>query len=176
VHHPNSLIAAVGKKTFLLLQSVSARLHHQVHHPSSLTATARKKTLLLLQSVTAWLHHQMHHPSLLTATAGKKTLLLLQSVSAGLHHQVHHPTTLVHVVCLYHLLSCLRTRVSVFFRNRIENYNRNGPKGNRYTCNMQEMEKHVTAGIGILTVLLVVFLDHLFFFVRACTCVCSLCE
>jgi hypothetical protein len=93
-----------------------------------------------------------------------------------LHHQVHHPTTLVHVVCLYHLLFYLHAHVSVFFRNRIKNYNRNGPKGNCYTCNMQEMEKHVTAGIGILIVLLIVFLDHLFSSVRAYTCVCSLCE
>ncbi len=51
-----------------------------------------------------------------------------------MHHQVHHPTTLVHVVCLCHLLSCLRARVYVFFRNRIESYN-------RYTCNMQETWK-----------------------------------
>jgi hypothetical protein len=61
-------------------------------------------------------------------------------------------------VCLYHLLACLRARVSVFFWNRIENYSRNGAKGNRYTWNMQEMKKNVTAGIGILTVSLAVFL------------------
>jgi hypothetical protein len=67
-------------------------------------------------------------------SAGKKTLMLLQSVSAGLHHQVHHPTTLVHAVCLCHLLSCLRAPVYVFFWNRIESYN-------RYTRNMQETWK-----------------------------------
>jgi hypothetical protein len=47
---------------------------------------------------------------------------------------VHHPTTLVHAVCLCHLLSCLRARVYVFFWNRIESYN-------HYTCNMQETWK-----------------------------------
>ncbi len=61
-------------------------------------------------------------------------------------------------VCLYHLLSCLRARVSVFFRNRIENYSRNGPKGNRYTWNIRERGTHVTDGIGILPVSLAVFL------------------
>jgi hypothetical protein len=70
----------------------------------------------------------------------------------------------------------MRARVFVFFRNRIENYNMNGPKGNRYTCNMQEMEKHVIAGIGILTISLAVFVDHLLSFVRAYMCVYSLCE
>ncbi len=49
---------------------------------------------------------------------------------------MHHPTTLVHVVCLCHLFSCLRARVYVFFRNRIESYN-------CYTCNMQETWKNM---------------------------------
>jgi hypothetical protein len=79
-------------------------------------------------------------------------------------------------VCLCHLLSCLRARVSVIFRNRMENYSGNDPKGNRYTWNIREREIYVTAGIGILPVSLAVFLDHLLSCVRACTCVCSLCE
>ncbi len=64
-------------------------------------------------------------------------------------------------MCLCHLLSCLHACVYVFFRNKIESYN-------RYTCNMQETWK------SMLQPELASLLSRSLSFFRACLHVCLL--
>ncbi len=108
---------------------------------------------------------------------------LLQSASAGLHHQVHHPTRLVHIVAslirrvpqmqqtttsrdLFNLCLCVCVGACM------------------HICSLASLLFFLIicslacapARVSVLFVNRIVFLDHLLSYVRACTCVCSLCE